>query len=398
MKKTLPVFTLVLCALAFLLFGRTSSNAGTAQPNTFLKFSHKLHLDTGAECATCHTDIAENEKLTDKLTPGHDVCKTCHEEQLGNKCQFCHDSDSPEKPVTVPVRDLTFNHKAHLGRKVECITCHKDIATVEAPGKHEAPAMATCSSCHNKVSAPNQCESCHKNLATLFPKSHTMGNFRKEHGKLTRLNSFDSKCQSCHEESFCQQCHDGSNLTTLSPKQKIGMVSPRTLGTDKARALAGESVHDLNFKYTHGIEAKGKTSDCMTCHRSQQFCNDCHNNGSEAYGGVMPASHKAADFMILGGYGSGGGKHADAARRDIEQCASCHDISGSEPACIRCHTDGDGVKHTNPRTHKSGFMTDTHGDWHSSPGATCYACHTDANARPNGIPGQGFCGYCHGRK
>ncbi len=398
MKKTISVFTLVLCAAMFLMFGRSSSNAGTEKPNTFLKFSHKLHIDSGAECVTCHEEIAGNEKLTDKIIPGHDVCKGCHEDQLANNCKFCHDSDSPEKPSVTPVRDLTFNHKEHIGRKVECITCHKDIATVEAPGTHVAPAMATCVTCHDKITAGRQCESCHKNVAGLFPKSHTKGNFRKDHSRLARLNSYDNKCQSCHDENWCAQCHDGTNLTKISPQQKTGMISPRTLGTDKAKALAGESVHDLNFKFTHAIEAKGKTSDCMTCHKSQQFCNDCHQNGSASVGGVLPVSHQTVGFVVLGGYGSGGGRHADAARRDIEQCAACHDVSGSEPACVRCHMDSDGVKHTNPKTHKSGFMSDTHGDWHTSPGATCFVCHTDANARPNGVSGQGFCGYCHGRK
>ncbi len=395
MKNILPVVTLLACAAMLLAVGPTSSNAGPAQPDKFLKYSHKLHLDAGTECAACHEDAAGNEKLTDKLTPGHDACKTCHEEQLGSTCTFCHDSDSPEKIAVAPVRDLTFSHKLHVGAKVECVTCHKDIAASETPGTHAVPAMATCNTCHDKITATNQCESCHKNLASLFPKSHTKGNFMKDHGRLSRLNTFDAQCQSCHDQSTCSQCHDGTNLTAISPKQKIGMISPRTLGGDKARALAGQTVHDLNFKFTHGIEAKGKTTDCMTCHRSEQFCNDCHTNGSEAMGGAMPASHRTSGFVIIGGYNSGGGRHASAARRDIEQCSNCHDASGSEPACVRCHMDGDGVKHTDPKTHKGGFMSDTHGDWHSSPGATCYVCHTDANARPNGIHGQGFCGYCH---
>lgn len=400
MKKLIPVFTLMLCAAIFLTVGQSSSNGGTKQPSAFLKFSHKLHLDTGAECAACHEDITGNEKLTDKLMPGHDVCKTCHEDQLTNNCKFCHDSDSPEKPTAAHVRELIFNHKAHIARKAECIACHKDIASVATPNDHAALSMAACVACHDNTTAGGQCESCHKNLATLYPQSHTKGNFRKEHSRFARLNRYDDKCQSCHDESWCAQCHDGTNLTTISPMQKSGMISPRTLGNDKAKALSGESVHDMNFKFTHAIDAKGKTSDCMTCHKSKEFCNDCHNNGSASMGGIMPVSHRASDFMIVGGYNSGGGRHASAARRDIEQCAACHDVSGSEPACVRCHIDGDGVKRTNPKTHKNGFMSDTHGDWHDSPGATCYVCHTDANAHPYpmGVPGRGFCGYCHGKK
>jgi hypothetical protein len=60
------------------------------------------------------------------------------------------------------------------------------------------------------------------------------------------------------------------------------------------------------------------------------------------------------------------------------------------------------VKGTNPKTHPSRFMADNDsGDWHTSVGATCFACHTDPNARPRplgGVAGRGFCGYCHGKK
>ena len=42
-----------------------------------------------------------------------------------------------------------------------------------------------------------------------------------------------------------------------------------------------------------------------------------------------------------------------------------------------------------------GFLSDEKGIWHNTPGAICYHCHTDANAKPNGKRGIGFCGYCH---
>jgi hypothetical protein len=57
--------------------------------------------------------------------------------------------------------------------------------------------------------------------------------------------------------------------------------------------------------------------------------------------------------------------------------------------------DPTGIKGTNNKTHAIGFMANQHGRWHSDPGANCYVCHTDPNARPMGIKGQRFCGYCH---
>ena len=79
----------------------------------------------------------------------------------------------------------------------------------------------------------------------------------------------------------------------------------------------------------------------------------------------------------------------------MESCASCHDAEGADPTCVTCHMDADGVKGTDARTHAKGFRAGEQGSWHSDPGANCFTCHSDANARVGGIKGQGFCGYCH---
>jgi len=110
---------------------------------------------------------------------------------------------------------------------------------------------------------------------------------------------------------------------------------------------------------------------------------------------MVPASHKAPNFVTIG-VGTGGGGHATLARRDIERCAGCHDVQGADANCILCHVDNDGIKGTNPKTHIRGFMKSSgDGDWHNDLGSVCYSCHTDANAKPNGKKGIGFCSYCH---
>lgn len=363
----------------------------------FLKFSHQKHVkDVGVDCETCHQDIVTNEKLGERVIPGHPACQSCHEDELKNKCTFCHYSDQPERVSVTPLRDLNFNHKNHVtDRKMQCLVCHVGVDSAELASDVAGPRMNSCTTCHNGSIAANQCENCHRNLASLYPESHVREDFKKDHKKYARLNVMDAECQSCHTDNFCAQCHDGASVTKLSQGKMIGMISPRTLGNDKAKALAGQSVHDLNYLYTHGLDSKARTSDCATCHDAKTFCNDCHENGSQALGGTLPASHKVPGFVIRGGYGSGGGRHASLAKNNIEQCASCHDAEGAEPTCVFCHSDNDGIKHTDPKTHDSGFMSTVHGDWHSNPGATCFVCHTDPNARPNGVKGRGFCGYCH---
>lgn len=400
MKTTTLYFGTLVLALVELGVGISLTPVNTAradETNKFLKFSHQKHVvDVGMECETCHKEITENEKLGDRLIPDHTACQSCHEEELSRKCTMCHYSDKPERIAVTPVRDLIVDHKKHISdRKVKCLECHVGVDKAGLATDLGGPKMNSCTTCHNGQSATNQCENCHKNLASLYPESHSTGNFKKDHKKYARLNVMDAQCQSCHSDNFCAQCHDGTDLTSLSPVEKTGMISPRTLGDDKAKALAGQMVHDINYRFTHSIDAKAKTVECQSCHNTRTFCNDCHENGSQGLGGTLPASHRVAGFALRGGFGSGGGRHADLARKNIEQCASCHDAEGAEPTCINCHFDNDGIKHTNPKTHVSGFMNTVHGEWHSNPGATCYVCHTDANARPNGAKGRGFCGYCH---
>lgn len=399
-QKILFFFTIIsLAALFWFGEGVASMDETTPTDKTKLfKFSHSKHAELGVDCATCHDKISESTNSLEKVLPGHDQCQSCHEEKINNECAYCHVNGEDPQPLPKPVSDITFNHKFHSEeQKVECITCHQNVDKTDFASAANLPSMTTCSSCHNNVKANNECETCHNNVANLRPVSHSIGSFKNEHGKIVRLRTMDAQCQTCHSTNFCEQCHDGDNLTKLNSKESIGLISPRTTGNDGALALKGQMVHDINWKFTHGIEAKGKAMNCQTCHREQQFCADCHQNGSAALGGVTPTSHEKIGFVTLG-VGSGGGVHAILAKRDIGSCASCHDTEGSDPTCVTCHIDPDGVKGTNPRTHKIGFMKDVRGPWHDDRGANCYVCHTDPSANINGKAGVGFCSYCHGTK
>ena len=341
MRNKILLFCVCLAAAVGAAFGRgwTTESAVPADDKAkVIKFSHQKHINEfGVDCATCHTGAAASERSSDKLTPGHEVCQTCHEEQVSKTCGYCHADE--KSPVAFPreARELRYNHKKHVADgKMECVTCHTGLDKVDYATAANMAPMSTCTTCHNNVKVTNQCETCHSNLATLRPASHNKGNFLKGHAMQARLNAMDSQCASCHAEDYCAQCHDGSNLTALSGNQKIGLLSPRTMGNDKSQALKGQAVHDMNYRFTHGIDARGRAVDCQVCHQEQTFCNDCHNNGSDALGGTIPMSHQAAGFVNIVA-GSGGGEHARLARRDIESCISCHDVAGSDPTCMKCH-------------------------------------------------------------
>ncbi|MEK7818158.1 MAG: cytochrome c3 family protein [Bacteroidota bacterium] len=363
-----------------------------------LKFSHSLHIEQGTDCETCHAGVSESENNLSRHLPTHTECQTCHEEEVSSTCGFCHvDGDNP---ISFPKRDskLIFNHKLHLNnQKLGCIECHSGLEKTDFATANNFSKMSQCSTCHNNKTANSNCETCHTDLSSLRPKTHSFASFKREHGTLINSKN-ENLCASCHSENDCAKCHDGSQISIISPFEKKGMLSPSSSGNNNSKILSGEFVHDINFRFSHGIEAKGKSLKCQTCHREQQFCNDCHQNGSIALGGVIPTSHEQSGFTTLG-VNSGGGLHAKLAKRDIESCASCHDADGADPNCIMCHSDTDGILKTNPKTHKDKFFSSIDCDnWRQDENATCYTCHNDANARPNGISGVGFCGYCHGKK
>ncbi len=390
-------------------------NAPKIDNSKLIKFSHSKHInDVGAACTDCHTTVITSTNVTDYLLPTMSTCYTCHD-QSSTKCEFCHTSaDSTTYQKLVETQSpVFFSHKQHAGDlKLKCETCHQGLDKVayaeEAPNKG-LPKMEQCVVCHGQgetnfstknvdhpiVAAPGACETCHKDLVDLVPQSHKQADWMKEHKNFVNMSGPQNDCKSCHTPATCQECHDAANMAKdLGPGQLYVPSTPSLSPLTTHKNLTVQKVHPDNFRFTHSIVAKGRESTCYTCHDERTFCVQCHN--SEANGALIkPVWHDGGGF-VTNGVGSGGGRHAQYARKDIESCASCHDVQDGDPVCITCHTDPDGVKGDDPRTHPPMFMHDVHGDWHTDPGSVCYTCHTDPNAHPGGRPGIGFCGYCHG--
>lgn len=388
------IFTIV-CTSSVMARG----TSGIEKPLKRVKFSHQFHVtEAGISCTDCHREAVKGTKASDNLLAKMEACRSCHDDAMKNNCTYCHMStDTTTYTATPnPVREIIFSHQQHVeGQKVVCETCHQtlDISTI-ATGEL-IPAMTTCATCHNNVKATNVCEKCHTNIVALRPKDHNRTDFIHEHKGLARLG--DTRCGMCHTQENCIDCHNEIGLMKgdVPGRDLMSPHSPRQSAIDRGQGMELTKVHDLNFRFTHGVLAKGKTTECQTCHSDSKFCSTCHAAGGDVnQASFMPVSHSIPGFTTLG-VGSGGGEHARLAKRDIESCAACHNAEGADPVCITCHTDVDGIKGTDPKTHERGFMSNNHGYWHNDPGAVCYMCHTDANAHPGGVKGQRFCGYCH---
>lgn len=364
-----------------------------------IKFSHQFHIkEAGIACSDCHEGASTSKLAADNLLSKKANCQSCHEEQLSNNCSYCHASDDKATYVAFqnPKRETVFNHELHVNdQKIACETCHQGLDQAALATEKNLPPMTTCTTCHNGVQSTNACETCHTNFAALRPKEHNRSDFVKEHRRLARMS--DASCTTCHTEESCQDCHAKAGLQAQGIDGK-DLVSPRTsriTANDRAQGMALTKVHDLNFRFTHSVAASAKTAECATCHSAQDFCSTCHAAGGNINQlQFRPLTHQQPRFVTVG-VGTGGGAHADLARRDIESCAACHDAQGADPTCLTCHQDSDGIRGTDPKTHARGFMQSVEGEWHSDPGANCYVCHSDPNARVGGTKGQGFCRYCH---
>lgn len=308
-----------------------------------INFSHQLHI-VGAgidDCTMCHNTATTSKFSSDQLSAGHDACMSCHEEKIADEasCGFCHNSTIDIQAIPAAKRDFKFSHELHAGMEgVTCATCHQGLDQTDKAGPANLPSMATCNTCHDDRKATNTCESCHNEFVTLMPIDHQRSDFARNHSDMTRIGALNTDCQTCHTERFCQQCHFSPDLKRFGGTKDLSTEPAHKTSTkDSPKKMLLQNVHELNYRFTHGIDARSKQSDCQSCHSVQTFCAECHDAGGNITQlRFKPASHGAPGFTTLG-RGSGGGLHAEEARRDMESCMSCHDVEGKDPTCMTCH-------------------------------------------------------------
>jgi hypothetical protein len=387
MNKQINLILSGILILSSFLFINAQDNPSISKS---LKFSHQKHVkDEGIECSDCHTSIAQSTKAEDRNLPGKYVCQTCHDVEDENNCTFCHVDKDNLQSWPNPVRQFYFNHQRHI--KMDCKKCHAGIEKSIAGGDGKyLPSPQLCNSCHNDVAVSMECLECHPATTKFRPDSH-IPTWSREH--IIQVRAGMSDCAHCHTNNYCQECHESTDLisTKIIPENYYANYSPHLSGKE---TQVIKSVHGLNYRFVHQLDAAGKEKDCQTCHETSSYCAQCHNSGTNAQ--IRPTWHGGSDWGAIAlGVGTGGGRHAELARRDIERCAACHEVQGADPACLLCHTDFDGIKNTDPQTHGSGFSNrfEEEADFHHDEGALCFVCHT--NTKRAGV---GFCGYCHGRE
>lgn len=356
MNKFYLIFTVVLSALVIVVaLGTTPKNtrAGSGE----VEFDHAIHVEM-TECTTCHS-AWESTSTEDYILPKPETCTSCHEEEDVRGYWDLNESAPLDGTYRSTVdRKLRFSHKFHLELEVvECLTCHKSVVT---DFDRAIPTMNECYRCHStawcstpvvlgeggfnlNIPPTAQCEeACHKTLVGLKPQNHLHANFIRQHGNFAENGESQRECAICHSQNFCQQCHTPYNNVPLGIDAENYSTegSPRAIKIDDAAVLTVQKVHSLTYRYTHGFDARAKSTRCRTCHEPESFCTPCHQNGYDATGvRIVPQSHQLAGFATVGG-GEAMNRHGKLAKMDMESCVTCHNVDGGDPVCAGCHSNG----------------------------------------------------------
>jgi hypothetical protein len=290
------------------------------------RFPHKTHIDTNSvTCRSCHAPILERTQTGEPNSPDYAICRRCHQTNVGPGAKYAYDIRST-RSASPQVEHVIFSHKAHLERsRGQCVRCHRVGAESDARPAMLLPAMADClTGCHQNDYDRLSCTRCHTSgqLARLRPVTdvpHGDSYVRRHGADAARASRL---CQTCHAESFCADCHD----TATGVKVELRRLDD----------IRREYGHRADFVTRHAIEARSSPSSCMRCHQPSS-CDSCHVRNRVSGNARDAVSHHPAGWV--GNDTHNPSFHGRAARRQILECAACHD-QGPATNCIRCHRVG----------------------------------------------------------
>jgi Cytochrome c7 and related cytochrome c/Class III cytochrome C family len=77
---------------AFAKNGREMPWARVYQIPDFVHFSHRTHLNSGAQCTDCHGQVAQRDQLFREVNLSMGDCMTCHRAKNASiDCLYCHE-------------------------------------------------------------------------------------------------------------------------------------------------------------------------------------------------------------------------------------------------------------------------------------------------------------------
>ena len=131
-----------------------------------IAFSHKLHAGTnGIPCLFCHRYAATSSVAG---IPAVADCRDCHRYIAAYASEIDKLMKYWERKEPIPwVRvywlpdHVYFPHKMHIRAKIDCRTCHGDVAAMERITRKVHLKMGWCLGCHRQHKANIDCWTCH---------------------------------------------------------------------------------------------------------------------------------------------------------------------------------------------------------------------------------------------
>jgi hypothetical protein len=353
MKTRIPVLLLVAATAACSGYKAVPESA-PAMPA--YAFPHSPHVDADVPCAACH-DLS---KAT-KLDPAVRHVKIPANVTKTKPCSDCHDSEPKWKlPARQRAYRVSFDHADHLKRMKDCKQCHQKLPETgdTAPS---TPPMAACTACHHHQQEFSQarCMPCHVDLKGYKPVTafRHEGAWLATHGSLARPTA--ESCAACHDQTYCVACH-----SPATAPMRVEIIFPER--------VQAAYIHRGDYVSRHMVDANANPQSCRSCHGSP-FCDTCHaaNGFSPSATGakIRPLSHAAGWVNLVDG-----GKHRQEARRDISNCAACHDQTGPTNTCLGCHKVGGSADKGKNGPHPKAFL-DKHTLSDVSKNDMCKQCH-----------------------
>lgn len=328
-------------------------------------FSHKVHLDNGIDCESCHKNILTSTKTErGKNMPDPAVCAgDCHnaEDRYAEVTLF--DAGEPAGRY-----EIIFNHEIHIEQDMKCNDCHADIKNAKyIPGSGAAfPHIQVCFKCHDNKTAERTCTLCHPGKVQFPHQIHIKSGMGCTdcHPEIMESKTTaggrdipsESSCSNCHEEK------DFYHKITIFPYRQ-------------------------HYVFNHKLHADEQDMDCKDCHKalytsdrhtqedivpSMNMCFDCHDNSTATkyctlchLNPTMPKDHYE-DWDTL---------HKIKARRNLSECTECH-LGGKKDYCFKCHR---GVKKP-INSHNPNFEL-THKYEVRSRLQNCRTCHSERQCR-----------------
>lgn len=132
-----------------------------------IEFPHNTHIARNITCETCHEGV-----MTGPVAglPSVKTCMICHEAIATDRPRIQQITAMRDKGLDLAWQrvygfsnedHVRFNHAPHIRAKVECATCHGNMAEQTVAERKVDHTMGFCVNCHNETKASIDCLTCH---------------------------------------------------------------------------------------------------------------------------------------------------------------------------------------------------------------------------------------------